>query len=225
MRKPFLAGAVAGSLLLVAVPAASADEQIRAQAPNRYVNPDVTIDQGERLTFLNEDRVQHDVTATQTLDGKPLFSTPLLQQGQEDLVDGSQYLTTGSYAFVCSIHSNMKGTLTVSGAGTPVPRPGTGGGQTPADTTKPKLSMRITKATRTSVRLRFKSDEAASVVFVAKVGSKRVGRRTLKLKAAGTKTVSFKLKGVRRGARVVVSARATDAAGNIGKASARAKAR
>lgn len=225
MRKPFLAGALAGSLLLVAVPVALADEQIRSQAPNRYVNPDVTIDQGERLTLLNEDRVQHDVTATETMNGKPLFSTPLLQQGQEELVDGSQYLTTGSYAFVCSIHSNMKGTLTVNAAGTPVPRPGTGSGQTSADVTKPKVSMRITRATRKAVRLRFASDEAAKVVFVAKVGSKRVGRRTLTLTAAGKKTVSFKLKGVKRGARVVVSARATDAAGNIGKTSARAKAR
>ena len=47
-------------------------------------------------------------------DNGPLFHTPLIGQNQEAFVEGSQYLTTGSYAFVCSIHQNMTGTLTVT---------------------------------------------------------------------------------------------------------------
>lgn len=224
MRKPFLTGAAAGALLLMAAPVAVADDQIRAQAPNRYVNPNIEIDQGERLTFKNEDRVQHDVTSTQTPDGKPLFSTPLLQQNQEEVIEGTQYLTTGAYQFVCSIHASMSGTITVNSAGTPVPRPGTG--TTPGgDAVKPVVSAKVTNRSRKALAVQVTVDEAAALVLVAKVGSKRVGRGTAKISKAGRKTVLIKLKGVKKGAKVAVSIRATDAAGNVGKKSLSVTAR
>jgi plastocyanin len=120
-----LAGSVV-ALLLLAVPAA-ADQQVQAAAGKRYANPNVTIAQGEKLTFRNGDTLVHDVTSTQDLAGKPLFSSPLVDPGKEAVVDGAQYLTTGEYPVICSLHPDMQGKLTVNGDGKPVPRPGAGG--------------------------------------------------------------------------------------------------
>lgn len=223
MRKLLLTGAAAGTML--AAPAvAAADEQIRSQAPNRYVNPNVTIDQGERLTLFNEDRVKHDVTASQVEEGKPIFATPLLGQNEEAFVEGSQYLTTGSYQYYCSIHTSMMGTITVTSAGTPVPKPGA----TPppgGDTTKPAVSARVTNRSRKALAIRVVVDEAASLVLVVKRGTKRVGRATASVSKPGRKTVSVKLKGVRKGTKLTISVRATDAAKNVGKASLSTTAR
>lgn len=121
--------AVIAGLLVLAVPA-SADQQILAASGQRYAQTTVTIAQGERLTFRNDDNVQHDVTSTQDRDAKPLFATPLVDPKGEAVVEGSQYLTTGEYAFVCSIHPDMQGKLIVSADGTPVPRPGSAGAPT-----------------------------------------------------------------------------------------------
>src|SRR5829696_5302604 len=99
--------------MLLAAPAAIADEEIVGSTPNRYSNPQVTIDQGERLTFRNTDIANHDITSEQTGDvNGRLFATPLVGRGESSFVEGSQYLTTGSYNFFCSIHGEMKGTIT-----------------------------------------------------------------------------------------------------------------
>lgn len=90
-----------------------------------YNAPTYTIDQGERPSFANGDASQHNVTARQNgPDGKALFSTATLDGGQSALVDGTQYLTAGTYTFFCTIHpTTMQATLVVSSNGTPQPRP------------------------------------------------------------------------------------------------------
>src|SRR5438132_65115 len=119
--------AVALATALACPALAWADKTIEAAPPYRFVTTDVTMDQGERLTFHNGDTVTHDVTATQNgSDGQPLFKTPPVDGGKEAFVEGSQYLTAGHYEFICSIHPNMKGMLTVTSNGTPQPRPGSG---------------------------------------------------------------------------------------------------
>lgn len=55
-------------------------------------------------------------------DGGPLFYSTLVQPGQTRAVRGTEYLTAGSYDFVCSLHNGMTGTLEVSG-GEPAARP------------------------------------------------------------------------------------------------------
>jgi plastocyanin len=135
------------ALLLLAVPAA-ADQQVQAAATRRYANPNVTIAQGEKLTFKNGDTLVHDVTSNQDLAGKALFSSPLVDPGKDAVVEGAQYLSTGEYTFYCSLHPDMQGKLTVSAEGTPVPRPGAGGASATLAARAAKLS-----AVRSSGRL------------------------------------------------------------------------
>jgi plastocyanin len=180
------------AVLLLAAPAA-ADQQIQAGSTRRYVNPQVTIAQGEKLTFRNSDTLVHDVTATQTLDGKPLFSTPLIDPGGEAVVDGAQYLTTGQYPFYCSLHPDMTGTLTVSSEGTPLPRPGSGG------TAKLKAIAAKLSAVRSSGRLRVDVTGAAGadaiVAAKATVGGKKLtlAKTRVTLTSGDAKRVSLKL--------------------------------
>lgn len=229
MRRGLAAAVAVGAL--AAPQTALADEQIRAITPNTYENPNVEIDQGERLTFLNLDFARHDVTALDLgPDRKPLFSTPLIGQNEEVFVEGSQYLKTGVYEYVCTIHSNMVGKLRVNSMGTPVPRPGGGGtggggGGGAGDRTKPRLSMRVADVTRSAIKVRFGVNEKATVKLVAKVGSRVVARGSSRMSAAGKRTVTLKVPSsarryLRRGAKVVVSATAKDGAGNVGRDSA-----
>ena len=161
------------------------------------------MDQGERLTFRNTDVAGHDVTARDPgPDNKPLFATPIIGAGESAFVEGSQYLTPGAYPFLCSIHPQMTGTLTVTGAGTPVPRPAPG---TPAvaDTTRPVTSARVSSRRLRVVRraraivATVKVDEAATVTLRA-VSRPRVGgplvtvaRGRVKLTAAGSRRVTM----------------------------------
>jgi plastocyanin len=215
--------------------AALADEQIQAAPTNRYTTPAPTMDQGERLTFMNADLAAHDVTATQNgPDGKALFASPLIGSGQTAFVEGSQYLVTGSYDFICSVHPFMVGKLTVTGAGTPVPRPG--GGGTTADTTAPSVRLRVKSARVKRFVVAVALDEAARVALKA---TARVGGRTVTVargsagyEGAGTYDVSMKvtragtraLKG-RRSLKVSVRGTARDAAGNTRAAKASARLR
>lgn len=59
--------------------------------------------------------MQHDVVAEDAgPDGMPLFRTPLIGTGQSAPVEGLDRVESGrSYGFFCSLHTNMRGTLTV----------------------------------------------------------------------------------------------------------------
>ncbi len=224
-------GTIAG-LILLAVPAeALADKQIEAASSNRYTTTAVTIDQGERLTFVNNDLSNHDVLSEKVgADGFPLFKSELIGVGKSSFVEGSQYLTTGSYGFLCSIHSFMTGTLTVTSAGTPVPRPGAPPPPQPGDKTAPALKLNAKATTLANARrakrlaISVMLDEAATVSLRA---SARVGGRTLTLGTrsislpAGRKTVSLKLTSAavtalrgRGSVRVTVRGTAKDGSGN-----------
>jgi plastocyanin len=77
--------ALAGALS--AAPA-YADETITAgPVPNSFGNPEVTVDQGELVTFRNSDPTGafHDVTATgKDADGKPLFASDTIEGGKTE---------------------------------------------------------------------------------------------------------------------------------------------
>lgn len=230
MRRAFTLTAVA--VALGAPTVASADERIVAGAGNRYLTTTPSIDQGELLTFQNQDVSRHDVTATnEGPDQRPLFASALIGQGQEAEVVGARYLTTGSYGFFCTIHPFMTGTLTVTSAGTPLPRPG-GGEPPPAsgDMTPPRLGARIARrVSRGRLPVELTSDEASSVTVSA---TARVGRRTVRLagaraslSAGSPRTVRLRLsssarralRGEKR-ATVTATVTGTDAAGNRGRA-------
>jgi plastocyanin len=222
-----LLAVAAGAALLPA--AAQADQRIEAATRDRYAATTVSIDQGERLTFRNGDLSghSHDVTAKDPgPGGGPLFSSRIAGPGEEVSVDGSQYLTTGSYEFYCSIHSFMRGQLNVTANGTPVPRPGGGEDRVPPDLSIALRRASLRKLVRSKrIVVRTSLDEAATLKLrgVLKRGRRRatIATRTLRLDRSGTRAVSLRLtRGGRKllrgrsSALIEVRARATDAAGN-----------
>ena len=240
-------GALAALLVLtVGAGVAWADATIYAGPPNQFFQGDVTIAQGEAVTFQNMDTVPHDVTAQgKGADGKPMFQSGQVTTGQSAPVEGVQYLTSGSYPYICSIHPFMTGTLTVSSAGTPKPRPGGGGGgggnqtQQPAsDTTAPSLSVKVLDTKRSKVRKRrslqvsLTTNEPATVTVTATWGGKVLAKGTSKLNKAGTKKLSIKLTKAglkaaksRKPVPVSVTANGKDGAGNTSSAQASGRLR
>ena len=239
-RGKLAAGVCAAGVMVPA--AALAEERIDAQPSNRYSTPSIEIDQGEKVIFRNGDVATHDVTATQKGgDGKPLFASPLIEQGEEAEVKNADTLATGQYAFFCSVHPQMKGTINVNGNGTPKPRegapaaPGTPAGPAadPNDAQAPALSVKILssamKKTRSDgvLRVSVGVDEAAAITLKAlarpKIGGPLVtiatGKLTMdgagkrKVEALLTKAGRRALRGRKRLA-VVVTAKAVDLAGN-----------
>jgi plastocyanin len=180
-------------VLLLAAPA-SADQQINAASGRVFANPNVTIAQGEKLTFRNGDSVVHDVTSTQDLAGKALFSTPLIDPGGSAVVEGAQYLTTGEYPFICSVHPDMQGKLTVSSDGTPVPRPGGGTSDAAVKASAAKLSS-VRKAGRLRVQVTGAAGADAIVAAKATIGGKAItlAKSRVTLKSGDAQTVSLKL--------------------------------
>lgn len=225
---------LAAALTLFAAPVARA-ENIVAGPNTTYLTTSVTIDQGEALTFYSFDVPNHDVTATdKDGDGKALFYTPLIGAGESAFVENSQYLTTGTYGFFCSIHANMQGTLTVTGSGTPAPRPGPG---TPPDAQKPGVKVKVRSGGVAGVRrsgkllVEVSVDEAAKVTMkaVARLSGRKVTIATggVDLTGAGTRREALKLTRAgksalagRSRAAVTLTARAVDPAGNAGAAKA-----
>ncbi len=109
---------------LFAAGSAYAVAQTIVAADNSFSLTSYTMDQGDRPTLQNTGVNQHNATASSNgPDGKPLFSSPTIGTGTTTL-NGTQYLTTGGYTFICTIHPDtMIATLSVSANGTPIPRP------------------------------------------------------------------------------------------------------
>lgn len=235
MRFLLLGGLAA---VLVAPAPARADETIVATTGTRFAAAEYTIDQGEPLYFRNDDLSgpSHDVasTANGSVRGSYLFASEIIGQGKTSFVEGSQYLTTGSYDFICSLHPSMKGTLKVTEAGAPKPRPGAEppkpGEEPPAaDQTPPEPSLsfgamraaKIVKARR--IVLRVGADEAVAMKVAVRVGKRVVARRSLSLPARGKRTLRLSLSrkaraAVKRGRRIRFTVDVEDAAGNLGTA-------
>ena len=108
---------------LVAAPSAFGVAQTIVANDNFFSAAVYTMDQGDRPVLQNVGSNQHNATATANgPDRKRLFDSPTIGTGTSQL-NGTQYLTAGSYAFICTVHPDMVATLAVSGAGTPVARP------------------------------------------------------------------------------------------------------
>jgi plastocyanin len=77
----------------------------------------LTVQQGDTVTWVNEDDAPHDVTVTA---GPATFRSPMLQKGQR----WSYTLgTPGTYSYMCSVHPDMRATLTVKAKPVPAPKP------------------------------------------------------------------------------------------------------
>jgi plastocyanin len=195
MKRPVTSVVLAIAGLLAAAPALAADRAVTAgPAPNSFSTTTVTMDQGDTVTFHNDDAsgALHDVTSDKNgSDGAPLFKSALIEggKGKTSAVSGVEYLTTGDYGFHCSVHPFMTGTLKVSANGTPKTRP-------QPDTTAPDADIKVSD-TRISKVLKRK---ALGMVLAVNEHA------TLKLKATAKRTTvasaSYTLDGVKTDARL-----------------------
>ena len=109
----------ATGLLGTAAPAHAASHAvvIRQYA---YSPPSLSVQQGDTVTWTNEDTVAHDVMVT---SGPASFHSPMLAKGQSW---SFTFATAGSYGYVCSVHPDMTATISVApraAAASQTPRP------------------------------------------------------------------------------------------------------
>jgi len=111
--RPLIVLAAAAAL---AVPSsASAANNVVVSAGFRFLPPTVSVAQGDTLTHVNADIAPHDVVSVATgADNLPIFYGDIVSTGGQSDVRGVSSLAAGSYAFYCSVHPTMTGTLTVS---------------------------------------------------------------------------------------------------------------
>jgi plastocyanin len=93
-------------------PASSGDavrsEKVEIEDFAYYPDP-VTIEEGGKVIWQNEDSAPHTATAE---DGS--FETGTLEEGK---LKSETFKEAGTYAYICSIHPDMKGTVEVVAAG------------------------------------------------------------------------------------------------------------
>ncbi|WP_020659044.1 cupredoxin domain-containing protein [Amycolatopsis benzoatilytica] len=77
----------------------------------------LTIAAGDTVTWTNHDTAPHNVVVT---DGPEKFSSPTLQTGG---TFSHTFTKAGTYSYYCSIHPDMKATVTVDGAAPPPSSP------------------------------------------------------------------------------------------------------
>ncbi len=170
-------------------------------------------DQGEIPNFVNPSTAEvgsHNVTAKDKLGGKPLFRSKTVGIGKSVPIDGLQYLSAGTYKFVCSIHpDSMKATFVISNKGTPVARP------------KINVSIPAQRLNRVrgSGKLKVKVKavtKSAGISIVARKGAKLIGKKSgLTLGAGRTRTVKVALSARGRKALRGRKSAAVSAAGSV----------
>jgi plastocyanin len=213
MRR-LLNGGIAAFVALTTMPAAAyADQTIYAAPPTQYIAGDISISQGEKVSFTNLDTTVHDVTAKAVgADGKPVFGSAYTNPLGSQTVVGTDYLTTGSYQYYCSIHPYMTGTITVTSGGTPTPRPG-GGGPGPSQQASsspgpgsassargaPVVHVSVLDGRLAAVRRRgalrvsVSADQPATIGVSARSGKTVLAAGTARLSQAGSSGVALRL--------------------------------
>ena len=114
-----LVHALAGLLLaaLVTAPGAASAHTAGAGADEHvtishyaFAPASLTVAAGTTVTWTNLDSVGHDVTVTR---GPALFHSPMLSQGQSW---SYTFSAAGPYSYICSVHPDMRATVTVAAA-------------------------------------------------------------------------------------------------------------
>lgn len=91
-------------------PSGDAVRSARVEIEDFAYDPDpVTIEEGGKVTWINRDSVPHTATAE---DGS--FDTGTLEEGK---LGSESFKEPGTYAYTCTIHPQMEGTVEVVEAG------------------------------------------------------------------------------------------------------------
>jgi plastocyanin len=100
----------AGATGNASAPSGDAVRSAKVEIANFAYDPDpVTIEEGGKVIWINEDSVAHTATAE---DGS--FDTGTLEEGK---LKSETFKQPGTYEYVCSIHPQMHGTVEVVPAG------------------------------------------------------------------------------------------------------------
>jgi plastocyanin len=115
-----VAGSVVVATWIVGGGALAADQAVVAtSSPNAFVPANVTVNQGERVTWRQDDEGPHNVVFP---DGFREPSVPSSSPWTRERI----FNTVGTFSYVCGAHPTMIGTVTVLPAGTPGGPPGGG---------------------------------------------------------------------------------------------------
>lgn len=99
-------------LFLLALPSGAGAADRTVEIKNfLYAPNETTAAAGDSITWVNSDTAPHNAVAR---DGS--WRTPILQPGQRSRVE---FDTVGEYAFYCTLHPGMVGTVTVVAAALP----------------------------------------------------------------------------------------------------------
>ncbi len=99
-----------------AAPAAASTSTKSVEAMGYKFTPaSLSIAVGDTVTWTNHDTAPHNVVVT---DGPEKFTSPTLQTGQ---TFSHTFTQAGTYSYYCSIHPDMKATITVTGNTTTAP--------------------------------------------------------------------------------------------------------
>ncbi|MFI9810983.1 cupredoxin domain-containing protein [Saccharothrix variisporea] len=91
-----------------AQPAATAAHQVNIVG-YAYSPANITVNVGDTVTWTNQDTAPHNVVVT---SGPEKFTSPTLQKGQSYTFT---FTKAGSYQYYCSVHPDMKASVTVAG--------------------------------------------------------------------------------------------------------------
>lgn len=120
-------GAVVGLVFIGSQPASATPARITAaETCCTFIDGPFEQPRGEVAAFVNPAGATafHNVYATAAgPDGGELFRSATIEPGKETPVAGTQYLDTGTYPFVCTVHPGMEGSLSVDAGGAPQARP------------------------------------------------------------------------------------------------------
>lgn len=92
-----------------AAPAAASTKSVEAM-DYKFTPATLSIAVGDTVTWTNHDTAPHNIVVT---DGPEKFTSPTLQTGQ---TFSHTFTQAGTYSYYCSIHPDMKATLTVTGS-------------------------------------------------------------------------------------------------------------
>ncbi|MEV6641416.1 cupredoxin family copper-binding protein [Amycolatopsis sp. NPDC051371] len=102
--------------VLVAAPAQAATQQVM-MANYAFSPATLTVHVGDTVTWMQHDQAPHDATTT---SAPVSFRSPQLSQGQSW---SYTFRTSGTYAYYCSVHPDMRATVTVLAAATSAAQP------------------------------------------------------------------------------------------------------
>ena len=135
LRAFFVLGALLFASLAGLAPAAAATHHVTIATYAYSPNP-LSINAGDIVTWTNTDSVGHDITVA---SGPTTFQSPLLSKGQSW---SYTFTSSGTYAYICSIHPDMKATVSVAAAAAPA-APAASAAITTVSTPHPTMGMRV----------------------------------------------------------------------------------